>query len=126
VAISLPTGDASERGYGRPANIDGGREDPEPSTSVADLPARYQQLCRHNAPVLDPPITAHMGGLQACRSEASDKAYSHAHRPTGACNSTQIIANQYTQPDRGGPMGVEDPQLECSAVQTVLNVVSLH
>jgi hypothetical protein len=44
MAISLPTGDASDRSDGRPANIDGGQENPEPSTSVAVLPAQYQQL----------------------------------------------------------------------------------
>lgn len=67
-----------------------------------------------------------MSAHQGDPSEVSRKACSDAHRPTAACNPTQIIANQHTQPDRGGPMGVEDLQLKCSAVQTVLNVVSLH
>jgi hypothetical protein len=37
-------------------------------------------------------ITAHMGGHQGCRSEASDKACPDAHRPTGACNTRHIIS----------------------------------
>ena len=32
-----------------------------------------------------------MGGHQRCRSEASHKACSDAHRPTGTCNTHHII-----------------------------------
>jgi hypothetical protein len=38
-------------------------------------------------------------------TEPALSAQPDPHRPTGACNTTHIIANQHTQPDMGGLPG---------------------
>jgi hypothetical protein len=76
----------------------GSSEGPAGLTRAPQGPVRCPQRHPHPQHHPTPPISAHMGGYRGGPTEAADKAQPDAHRPTGACNTTRIIA--YDKPSR--------------------------